>query len=156
MEAFAYGSSAQDEEWNPGLAECRRRRVHAGRRCRREGSQFRGGTRGRKCLESDGEQRWLDYRAVIGDGLFWYRRRRLDIPGDDLTEEIAGFPRGSRRGAAVQLRHFVGGEEKKAPVSPSSPLTCMIAGVARHFPHARRSCTHARTARQRLAALAGT
>jgi hypothetical protein len=59
----------------------------------REGSQFRGGTRGRKCLESDGgEQRWLEYRAVIGDGLFWYRRRRLDLPGDDLTEEIAGFP----------------------------------------------------------------
>lgn len=60
---------------------------------RREGSQFRGGTRARKCLESDGsEHRWLDYRVVIGDGLFWYRRRRLDIPGDALTEEIAGFP----------------------------------------------------------------
>lgn len=60
---------------------------------KREGSQFRGGTRGRKCLESDGpEHRWLDYRVVIGDGLFWYRRRRLDIPGDDLSEEIAGFP----------------------------------------------------------------
>jgi len=60
---------------------------------KREGSQFRGGTHGRKCLESDGgERRWIDYRVVIGDGLFWYRRRRLDIPGDDLTEEIAGFP----------------------------------------------------------------
>ena len=60
---------------------------------RREGTQFRGGTRGRKCVESAGlEQRWLDYRLVIGDGLFWYRRRRLDIPGDDLSEEIAGFP----------------------------------------------------------------
>jgi hypothetical protein len=60
---------------------------------KREGTQFRGGTRGRKCLETEGgEQRWLDYRVVIGDGLFWYRRRRLDIPGDDLTEEIAGFP----------------------------------------------------------------
>ena len=60
---------------------------------KREGRQFRGGTRGRKCLESDGpENRWLDYRVAIGDGLFWYRRRRLDIPGDDLTEEIAGFP----------------------------------------------------------------
>jgi hypothetical protein len=60
---------------------------------KREGSQFRGGTHGRKCLESDGgERRWINYRVVIGDGLFWYRRRRLDIPGDDLTEEIAGFP----------------------------------------------------------------
>jgi hypothetical protein len=60
---------------------------------RREGAQFRGGTRGRKCLESDGTgQRWLDYRVVIGDGLFWYRKRRLNLPGDELAEEIAGFP----------------------------------------------------------------
>ena len=29
---------------------------------------------------------------VIGDGLFWYRKRRLSIPGDELAEEIAGFP----------------------------------------------------------------
>jgi len=59
---------------------------------RREGAQFRGGTRGRKCLESDSQERWLDYRVVIGDGLFWYRLRRLEIPGDDLIEEVAGFP----------------------------------------------------------------
>ena len=60
---------------------------------KREGAQFRGGTRGRKCLETDGaERRWLDYRVVIGDGLFWYRKRRLEFPGDELTEEIAGFP----------------------------------------------------------------
>ena len=60
---------------------------------KREGAQFRGGTRGRKCLETDGpEHRWLDYRVVIGDGLFWYRKRRLSLPGDELAEEIAGFP----------------------------------------------------------------
>ena len=60
---------------------------------KREGGQFRGGTRGRECLETDGpEQRWIDYRVVIGDGLFWYRKRRLTLPGDDLAEEIAGFP----------------------------------------------------------------
>jgi hypothetical protein len=60
---------------------------------RREGGQFRGGTRGRDCLQ-DGmrEARWLDYRVVIGDGLFWYRKRVLTLPGDDLVEEIAGFP----------------------------------------------------------------
>ena len=44
---------------------------------KREGAQFRGGTRGRKCLEHGArEPRWLDYRVVIGDGLFWYRKRR--------------------------------------------------------------------------------
>jgi hypothetical protein len=60
---------------------------------KREGAQFRGGTRGRQCLETSGsERRWVDYRVVIGDGLFWYRTRRLTIPGDDLAEEVAGFP----------------------------------------------------------------
>jgi hypothetical protein len=59
----------------------------------RAGSQFRGGTRGRKCLEAGpGEPRWLDYRVVIGDGLFWYRTRRLTVADDELSEEIAGFP----------------------------------------------------------------
>ena len=60
---------------------------------KREGAQFRGGTRGQKCLDTEGaEQRWLDYRVVIGDGLFWYRKRRLTLPHDELAEEIAGFP----------------------------------------------------------------
>jgi hypothetical protein len=60
---------------------------------KREGAQFRGGTRGRKCLDSaPGEARWLDYRVVIGDGLFWYRQRRLTVADDELAEEIAGFP----------------------------------------------------------------
>ena len=60
---------------------------------KREGAQFRGGTRGRKCLDTEGAgRRWLDYRVVIGDGLFWYRKRRLTLPGDELAEEIAGFP----------------------------------------------------------------
>jgi hypothetical protein len=59
----------------------------------REGVQFRGGTRGRRCLEEvDGEARWLDYRVVIGDGLFWYRKRTLTVADDELVEEIAGIP----------------------------------------------------------------
>jgi hypothetical protein len=60
---------------------------------KREGAQFRGGTRGRQCLESvAGEPRWLDYRVVIGEGLFWYRQRRFAVADNELTEEIAGFP----------------------------------------------------------------
>lgn len=60
---------------------------------RREGEQFRGGTRDHQCLEHGGrEARWLDYRVVIGDGLFWYRKRTLNLKDDELTEEIAGFP----------------------------------------------------------------
>jgi hypothetical protein len=60
---------------------------------RHEGAQFRGGTRGRKCLDEEGsEPRWLDYRLVIGDGLFWYRQRKLAVADNELDEEIAGFP----------------------------------------------------------------
>jgi hypothetical protein len=60
---------------------------------RREGVQFRGGTREHKCLERDAPApRWVDYRVVIGDGFFWYRKRKLTLAGDDLVEEIAGFP----------------------------------------------------------------
>jgi hypothetical protein len=60
---------------------------------KREGAQFRGGTQGRNCLDTEGpERRWLDYRVVIGDNMFWYRKRRLTLPGDELSEEIAGFP----------------------------------------------------------------
>jgi hypothetical protein len=60
---------------------------------KREGAQFRGGTRGRSCLAPEGaEPRWMDYRVVIGEGLFWYRQRRLTVADNELTEEIAAFP----------------------------------------------------------------
>jgi hypothetical protein len=60
---------------------------------RREGGQFRGGTRGRGCLDSGTEGRhWVDYRVVIGNGLFWYRKRQLALDNDALSEEVAGFP----------------------------------------------------------------
>lgn len=60
---------------------------------KRAGGQFRGGTRGRGCLEHDAsEPRWIDYQTVIGDGLFWYRQRSLTLQHDELVEEIAGFP----------------------------------------------------------------
>jgi hypothetical protein len=60
---------------------------------KREGGQFRGGTRGRSCLAPEGaEPRWMDYRVVIGEGLFWYRQRRLTVADNELTEEIAAFP----------------------------------------------------------------
>jgi hypothetical protein len=62
-------------------------------RLTREGEQFRGGTRDHQCLEHSGrEPRWIDYRVVIGEGLFWYRKRTFTVAKDDLVEEIAGFP----------------------------------------------------------------
>jgi hypothetical protein len=59
----------------------------------RDGAQFRGGTLGRNCLEhGGGEARWIDYRVVVGDGLFWYRKRILTVEREELVEEVAGFP----------------------------------------------------------------
>jgi hypothetical protein len=60
---------------------------------KRDGGQFRGGTHGRQCLQHGArEARWLDYQVVVGDGLFWYRKRTLTRAHDELVEEIAGFP----------------------------------------------------------------
>ena len=60
---------------------------------RRVGAQFRGGTQGRNCLDPHaGEPGWLDYRVVVGDGVYWYRQRRLTVADNELAEEIAGFP----------------------------------------------------------------
>ena len=60
---------------------------------KRDGEQFRGGTRDHKCVENRGhESQWIDYRVVVGEDLFWYRRRTLVMASDDLVEEIAGFP----------------------------------------------------------------
>jgi len=60
---------------------------------KREGEQFRGGTRDHKCLEHSGhEPQWIDYRVVLGEGVFWYRKRTLTMAKDELVEEVAGFP----------------------------------------------------------------
>ena len=59
---------------------------------KRDGAQFRGGTRGKLCVDDSRTARYLDYRVVIGDGLFWYRKRSLATKDDELALEIAGFP----------------------------------------------------------------
>ena len=59
---------------------------------RREGDQFVGGTVGRGCLDvRDGGKRYVEWRVVIGDDLYWYRRRILLRKGNDLQEEVFGF-----------------------------------------------------------------
>jgi CpeT/CpcT family (DUF1001) len=43
---------------------------------RKEGDQFTGGTVGRGCIDiRDGGKRYVEWRLVIGDDLYWYRRR---------------------------------------------------------------------------------
>jgi hypothetical protein len=58
------------------------------------GLQFRGGTRGKRCIdERAGVRRYVDYQMVVGQDLYWYRRRLLRTRDDEILEEIAGFDR---------------------------------------------------------------
>jgi hypothetical protein len=59
---------------------------------KKEGDQFSGGTVGRDCIDiRDGGRRYVEYRLVIGEDLYWYRRRVLLRKGNDLQEEVFGF-----------------------------------------------------------------
>jgi hypothetical protein len=60
----------------------------------RTGDQFRGGTVGRRCLDAGwGGSRYLDYQLVIGEDLYWYRRRVLRQSDGELQQEVIGFDR---------------------------------------------------------------
>ncbi len=60
----------------------------------RAGDQFRGGTVGRRCLDAGpGSARYLDYQLVIGEDLYWYRRRILRQSDGELQQEVIGFNR---------------------------------------------------------------
>jgi len=59
---------------------------------KKEGDQFTGGTVGRDCIDirEDG-RRYVEYQLVIGEDLYWYRRRVLLRKGNELQEEVFGF-----------------------------------------------------------------
>jgi hypothetical protein len=58
----------------------------------REGDQFTGGTVGHGCIDiSDGGRRYVEFSVVVGQDLYWYRRRVLLRKGSQLEEEIIGF-----------------------------------------------------------------
>ncbi len=60
----------------------------------RAGDQFHGGTTGHRCLDDSGAlQRYLDYQLVIGEELYWYRRRMLRQSDGELQQEVIGFNR---------------------------------------------------------------
>lgn len=59
---------------------------------KKEGDQFSGGTVGKGCIDiRDGGQRYVEYRLVIGQDLYWYRRRVLLRKGNELQQEVFGF-----------------------------------------------------------------
>ena len=60
----------------------------------RSGEQFRGGTRGHRCIAPGaGAPRYLDYQLLISSELYWYRRRVLRASDGELQEEVIGFNR---------------------------------------------------------------
>jgi hypothetical protein len=59
---------------------------------KREGAQFSGGTVGHGCIDiRDNGSRYVELRLIIGEDLYWYRRRVLLRKGNDLQEEVFGF-----------------------------------------------------------------
>jgi hypothetical protein len=78
------------------LSDLRRAEIVKAEGCdlmlRKEGDQYSGGTVGRDCIDiRDGGQRYVEYRLVIGEDLYWYRRRVLMRKENDLQEEVFGF-----------------------------------------------------------------
>jgi hypothetical protein len=59
----------------------------------REGDQFRGSTTGHRCLDPRGADatRYVDYQMLIGQDLYWYRRRLLRKSDSEVQEEVIGF-----------------------------------------------------------------
>ena len=58
----------------------------------RNGSEFIGGTMGRRCVDSVRRpRRYVVYRLLVGDGLNWYRKRVLRLADDKLETETVGF-----------------------------------------------------------------
>jgi hypothetical protein len=78
------------------LASLRRADVTKAEGCdlmlKRDGEQFSGGTVGRGCIDiRDNGSRYVEFRLVIGEDLYWYRRRVLLKKGNDLQQEVFGF-----------------------------------------------------------------
>jgi hypothetical protein len=58
----------------------------------REGDQFRGATIGHRCLDQRGSgSRYIEYQLLIGQDLYWYRRRILKKSDNEVQEEVIGF-----------------------------------------------------------------
>jgi hypothetical protein len=58
----------------------------------REGDQFRGTTTGHRCVDVRGQTtRYVEYQVLIGQDLYWYRRRLLRKADGEVQEEVIGF-----------------------------------------------------------------
>lgn len=59
---------------------------------RREVTQFVGGTEGNGCRDdAPGEARYIDYRLLVGEDLYWYRKRHVRVVDNEVEDEVAGY-----------------------------------------------------------------
>ncbi|MGE0581916.1 MAG: chromophore lyase CpcT/CpeT [Steroidobacteraceae bacterium] len=59
---------------------------------RREVTQFVGGTEGNGCRDdAPHEARYIDYRLLVGQDLYWYRKRHVRVADNTVEDEIAGY-----------------------------------------------------------------
>lgn len=59
---------------------------------RREVTQFVGGTEGNACRDdAQRTARYVDYRLVVGQDLYWYRKRHFRVADNELEDEVAGY-----------------------------------------------------------------
>jgi hypothetical protein len=58
----------------------------------REGEQFRGVSSGHRCQDVHGQAtRYVEYQVLVGQDLYWYRRRLLRKSDSEVQEEVIGF-----------------------------------------------------------------
>jgi hypothetical protein len=58
----------------------------------RDGDQFRGNTIGHRCLDPRGPtDKYVEYEMLIGQDLYWYRRRLLRKSDGEVQEEVIGY-----------------------------------------------------------------
>ncbi len=58
----------------------------------REGEQFKGSTSGHRCLDARGQKaHYVEYQLLVGQELYWYRRRVLRKSDAEVQEEVIGF-----------------------------------------------------------------
>lgn len=101
----------------------------------RMGDQFRGGTVGDQCLdESSGTLRFLDYQLVIGEDLYWYRRRAFRESDGQLQQEVVGFNRFEPNEARLYACRIAWSANGKArELKPLMSLDLYEAGGRGHF-----------------------
>jgi hypothetical protein len=93
----------------------------------REGTQYSGGTLGRGCIAPpEDPRRYVDFSLLVGEHVYWYRKRQFRFSDDDLAVESVGYDWPQLH----QARLFNCGLRWSPPVRPAEGMTLPAAGLA--------------------------